>query len=173
MKNADFEKTIRIMDPETYFDITSKRTIDEKTGRLKNTRYYLSANLWFGAKIHYHTQKKINDFCKNYLLMYCQGLPKLDKLRIKITYFSTTPTFDLDNKAFFWMKIFLDLLKTPTNKQLLAAQKKGYKIIHLDILHDDNVQFVDSIKWKYKNGPHELRFELKGRKSNVQKRLFI
>ena len=169
----DFKKTIVIPDPPSKYVDQAKRKIDPETGKLKEQTFYLSANLFFGDKIHYHQQKKVMDFAKNYLTMYFQGLPKLEKLRIKIIYERPDYGFDLDNKAYFWLKTLLDLLKQPTERQLLQAKKKGYKIITLGILTDDNVQVVDKIQWKFKPGPHKMTVKMKGRKLPEQRRLFI
>lgn len=168
----DFEKTIVIPDPPSKYIVQAKKKIDPSTGRLKEKTFYLSANLFFGSHIHYHDQKKVVMFAKNYLNMYFQGLPKLQKLRIYGIYSRPDKGFDLDNKSFFWQKCLLDLLKTPSDKQRARAIKEGWKMLHLNRIPEDGVQYVDELNWKYEEGPHQLIFNLKGVRLAEQQKLF-
>lgn len=150
-------KTIIIPNPPTKWVISSKKKIDPKTGRLKQTTYYLTANLFYTTNAHYHVRNEIVNYCKEVLMCYFGKLPKLNKARITVTYSRPSDNFDIDNKAGFWLKIGLDLIKTPTKTQLL---KGGVKSVYC--IPDDSAKFIDEITMKYEKGKHFLKFDIYG-----------
>lgn len=165
-------KSIMIPDPPSKLVKEAKSKIDPKTGELKKQTFYLSANLFMSEHLHFSSRNWIFKTCKNFLLIYCQGLPKLEKMRLVITYYRMNEGFDLDNKSYFWSKIFLDLLKTPTSKQIVKAEKYKNPIISLNILKDDTVRYLDDIHWKFEKGEHAIKFDIYGRLLDEQKKLF-
>lgn len=165
-------KTIVIPDPPTKYIVKSKTKIDPKTGKLKADTHYLTANLFYADKIHYHLKSKIVKFSKDYLFIFFQGLPKLEKMKINVIYSRPDDNFDLDNKAYYWTKIALDIFKTPSSRQLLNAHKKGNDIVTINCLPDDTVKYLDEINMKYVKGEHSLVFEIYGRKMDEQKKMF-
>lgn len=136
------------------------------------TTYYFTANLFYSTDIHWATLQKIVGIAKSWVYKYLQEVPKLEKARIKITYHYPTDGFDLDNKAYFWTKIILDILKTPTSKQILRAEKFDNKIITVEAIPDDTVRYIDGIKLRYKKGAPALEIKIKGRKKDIQQTLF-
>lgn len=166
-------KEIIILDPPTKYVKIAKRKIDEKTGMLKKDTYYLGENLFYGGNtVHFTMITTITDFCKDFLLLHLQGIPKLLKCRIHIDYYRNQQIWDLDNKGFFWIKLIQDLLKTPTNKQLLRSQLKGKKIKTLMVIRDDNVKFIDQLSVFYYKGDHKMIVKIYGVKDEEQTSLF-
>ena len=87
---------------------------------------------------------KIVDNCKLWLMQYVR-LPKACCYPLKLTveiHNEKNGVQDLDNKAYFWSKIFLDYLKF--NK----------------VIKDDSVQYIDDIHYKYFRGPSKLVFKI-------------
>jgi len=167
----DLIKEIVIKDPPTKYIDRKKTKIDPETGKLKETIYYLTANLFYGG-IQYYLRYKITKAIKNYLVPYFKNLPRLSKLRVEITYFKPQDHFDLDNKVYFWVKMILDILKTPTSKQILNANKKGHSIITVNVLKDDTVRYIDEICMRYEKGEHKIVVKLYGVLEIEQKQLF-
>lgn len=166
-------KEIEILDPPTKYVKTAKRKIDPKTGKLKTHTYYLGENLFFGSNaLHFTVMYEIVNFCKDFLLLHLTDIPKLLKCRIHIEYHRKEQTWDLDNKGFFWIKLVQDLLKTPTNNQLLKAINKGTKIKTLRIVRDDNVKFIDKLTVEYFKGQHKMVVKIYGIKDEEQATLF-
>ena len=180
MEKYNFEKTIILPNPPAKYIKKAKRKTEvienKKTGkkivRLKETTYYLNANLFYSNEVHFRTRSEIVNYCKDYLLNWIFELPKLELLEIKITYQRMDNNFDLDNKAYFWQKIILDLLKSPNLKEIKKAEKYKRRIKTLDVIPDDNVRYVKKISSEYIRGEHKMEIILKGRKKNIQKSLF-
>ncbi len=170
----DLIKEFTIMDPPTKYIVRAKNKIDENTNKLKVDTYYLTENLFFGNNaVHYMVGYKIINFCKEFLFWQLQGLPKLTRCRIHLDYYRMETTWDLDNKGFFWIKFVQDLLKTPSNKQLINAQNKGNKIKSLYVIRDDTVKFIDELRVKYYYGEHKMIIRIYGVKEDVQGELNI
>jgi hypothetical protein len=112
-----------------YPDVPSKMTVGSKS-------YYLTNNLFYGG-VHWAVRKKLVEWSKLYLLSELkpnlkQVNPSNYPLSIEIVYHSAKHTFDLDNKAGYWLKVLLDLIKGN------------------GIVPDDNVKFIGKITSSYK-----------------------
>jgi len=110
-------------------DVPGNMTIGSK-------RYYLTNNLFYGG-VHWAVRKKLVEWSKLYLLGEIKGnikqiSPSLLSIEIEIVYHSPKHTFDIDNKAGYWLKVLLDLIKSK------------------EIVPDDNVKFISSIKSTYR-----------------------
>ena len=162
-------KEIIINDPPTFFQILQKRKSIE-AGKNVYQKHYLTANLFFNNGTSYFTISKIVQDCKLFLKSEMGYIPEMEKMRLEIEYHSNKH-IDLDNKAYFWKKIFLDILKTPTPKQLENAKKKNKMIITTNSIHDDTTQYVDDIKESFKLGGHALIFRIYGRIKPEQKQI--
>ena len=165
-------KEIVIENPPTKYNDKKKTKIDPKTGKLKVNVHYLTANLFF-AGIPFYLRMKITNEIKEYLIPRMQGIPKLKKARVSIIYYKPTDNWDLDNKGYFWMKMFLDILKTPSEKQKQKARKKYRKTIKsTETLPDDTVRYIDEIKMRYEKGPEKIIFRIYGELERKEKTLF-
>lgn len=131
--------------------------------------YYLSGNVFFMRD--QWTKNTIKKKCLEYLEPHFRDVPKLSKLRIRIEVHSYKTQFDLDNKGYFWIKILLDLLKTPTPKQIKNSHLRGREIISANVLEEDTVKFVDYISMRYRHGGDKLVFHIKGQLLDVQQKL--
>lgn len=109
-------------------DVPSSMTIGSK-------KYYLTNNIFYGG-VHWAIRKKLVELCKFYLISKMRAYKPIDEeqlpIKIEIVYSSPKHTFDIDNKAGYWMKVLLDLIK-----------QKG-------IVPDDNVKFISEITSKYR-----------------------
>lgn len=157
----DLIKEIIIMDPPTKYIDRKKTKIDPKTGKLKEDVYYLTANLFYSV-LSYFMRYKIVNVIKAYLMPLLAGVPKLEKMRIHLIYYKPQDTFDLDNKGYFWIKMMLDLFKTPSNRQIKNANLKGKEIKTLNVLKDDTVRYIDDIRMSYERGPHRMVIKIYG-----------
>ena len=109
-------------------DVPSSMTIGSK-------KYYLTNNIFYGG-VHWAIRKKLVELCKFYLISKMRAYKPIDEeqlpIKIEIVYSSPKHTFDIDNKAGYWLKVLLDLIK-----------QKG-------IVPDDNVKFISEITSKYR-----------------------
>lgn len=165
----DLISQIIIEQPPTKFTIKKKK-VDPKTGKYKEDIYYLTANLFY-AGTHYHVQSKITKQVKWYLVDYFKNVPKMSKMRYELIYCDMSNGWDLDNKAYFWTKMILDILKTPSNKQIANAYKRQSAIPTVNVLKDDTVKFIDEIKFKYKKDERKIIVNLYGRLEEEQSKL--
>lgn len=133
--------------------------------------YYLTANLFYDGT-HWAVKNKIMKFVKEWLLPHIQEIPKLEKAEICLTYYHTSEGFDLDNKLYFWVKVLLDIMKTPTSAQILKSQEYNNEIITINSLKDDSVRFVPKINMAFERGQTALEIKITGRLANVQETLF-
>jgi len=166
-------KEIVIDNPPTDYTIYYKTLKYDNKGKLiEYVRYYLTGNIFYSNSGNIHTTRKIVYETKEYLFEYLKGLPKLEKLRLEFEYHDTKHV-DLDNRASFWIKIFLDILKSPTSRQLTRAskEKKPKPIITTNTIVDDDTKCIDEIKMKYFNGERKLVFRIFGREKSEQKEL--
>jgi len=157
----DLIKEIIILDPPTKYIDRKKTKIDPKTGKLKEDVYYLTANLFYSVLSYFMRYKIVNEI-KAYLMPKLVGVPKLEKMRIHLIYYKPQDTFDLDNKGYFWIKMILDLFKTPSNRQIKNANFKGKEIKTLNVLKDDTVRYIDDIRMSYERGPHRMVINIYG-----------
>lgn len=168
IKLAHFE----ILDPPTKYIVTSKKKIDKKTGKLKTTTYYLTNNLFYGGTVHWATKRKVIDYAKNFIILFMCNIPKIEKCRLEVIYHSTKDSFDLDNKVGFWVKMILDIMKTPSSKEILQSLKYNNKIKTISCIPDDNCKHVDEISMKYKRGEHKIEIIIHGVLLNEQVKMF-
>ena len=157
-------KEVIIIDPPTKHTKTAKRKIDAKTGKLKKTVTYLTANMFYsnvGFMLRYEIVNEVKDF----LIPYFKDIPKLDKMKLELIYSRKNDNFDIDNKGYFWVKVLLDLFKTPTDNQLKKARSKGKRIKTLSILKDDTAKYFTGFSARYEKGEHKLIFKIYGNKS--------
>ena len=112
-------------------------------GKVKKSKYYLTANLFYSS-VHYAVRKQVVDEAKAFIAPFIIDCPVLEApLSVSIGYQSMKNTnFDLDNKAFFWQKIILDLLQ------------RHKKIV------DDNVKVIQQIHYFYKKGDPSIILQI-------------
>jgi hypothetical protein len=158
--------------PKKYEKWVNKKVIVNRkwTGerKMKKVVYYLTANLFFDRNVW--VVHEIKSAVKRHIKPYFDNIPKLEKMQLDIIFSRQTQTYDLDN-MYFWEKVILDLLKTPTSKQLLNAYKRGNDIITCEVLKDDTVQYVDKINKSFVLGKNEIIIKIYGRKLNEQVKL--
>ena len=94
-------------------------------------------------------------------------MPELEKIRIEFEYHHTKD-IDLDNKGNYWLKLFLDILKKPTQRQI-NNQKKV--IITTNTIVDDNTKYLDEIGLKFFKGEHKMIFRVYGVPKSTQEKL--
>lgn len=164
-------KEIVFVDPPTYYAIKKVKKSKE-LGEDVFTKYYLTSNLFFNNATSFHIISKIVQECKIYLKDNIGYLPPLEKMRLEIEYHSPK-AIDLDNRLYFWNKLFLDIIKTPTPKQLEKANNSKYKkeIITLNVLYDDTTDYIDEISYKYKKDSLKLIFRVYGIPKSTQEKL--
>lgn len=108
-------------------DVPSNMTIGSK-------KYYLTNNIFYGG-VHWAIRKKLVEMCKLYLMSKITKKVSISEdkfpIQIEIIYSSPKHTFDIDNKAGYWLKVLLDLIK-----------QNG-------TVPDDNVKYISSIKSSY------------------------
>lgn len=108
-------------------DVPSNMTIGSK-------KYYLTNNVFYGG-VHWAIRKKLVEMCKFYLMSKITNKVSISEdkfpIQIEIIYHSPKHTFDIDNKAGYWLKVLLDLIK-----------QNG-------TVPDDNVKYISSIKSSY------------------------
>ncbi|QCW21912.1 hypothetical protein [Flavobacterium phage V186] len=155
-------KEIVFKDPPTKWTLHYKKEKFDKEGkRITHQDFYLTANLFYADRTSYHlTSKIIYDF-KNYLLPYLSNIPKLEKMKTEMI-ISKDKHIDLDNTWFFYYKLILDILKTPTKRQLDNSLKKGKSIITTNTILDDNTKFVDEFNCKFIKGENKIVFKIYG-----------
>lgn len=101
---------IEIPNPLEYIEFVGKR-INKKTGKVKTTKYYLTANLFYSTLNHF-VQKEILEKVKWFLHPHMSSIPVLDDfpIQIELKYYNTKTTYDVDNKLYFWNKVICDKL---------------------------------------------------------------
>jgi hypothetical protein len=164
-------KEIIIESPPTFYTIKKKRE-SEKLGYDVFDKYYLTSNLFFNNATSFHIISKIVQHYKVFLRDNIKYLPPLEKMRLEVEYHSLK-AIDLDNKLYWWTKLFLDIIKTPTQKQIDKANNGKYKkeIITLNVLYDDTTDYIDDIKWSHKRDTPKLIFRIYGRVKSQQQNL--
>ena len=173
MENDNYKliKEIIIINPPTHYDVPYKNPKYDKNGKLvEKIRYYLTGNLFYSDAGSIHTVRKIVQETKEYLFSYLKGIPPLDKMRFDFEYHRNTK-IDLDNKFSFWGKILLDILKTPTEKEINRALKFKRRVITTNTVPDDNSNHVDGFNVKFVPGEHKMVIRIYGRVKDEQKTL--
>lgn len=171
MDDMPLIKQIVITDPPSHYDhVYKKDKFDADGKKIKYLRFYLTGNLFYSDNGNGFTIAKIVYETKEYLLPFLKGLPELDKMRIEFEY-QKPKDIDLDNKASFWLKVFLDILKTPSERQIKKAIQYKKPIITTNTIADDNTKCIDEIKLKFVRGEHKMIFRIFGRVKDEQKKL--
>lgn len=153
-------KEIIIKDPPTkYVKRVTRRKAGSKKKGLEDV-YYLTANLFYSNDVHFSLRSDIVNNVKGFLHEYLKDVPKLDKMRLDIVYQRPTDNFDLDNKIYFWQKILLDLMKTPTDREVKKALRYKKEIKTLRIIKDDSVKYVPELNSKYIKGEHLIKISI-------------
>lgn len=115
--------------------------------KLDGTKYYLTANVFF-ASYHWKVRKHITTWTKNYLKPRMRHLKPLAAHSTLLVVFSVkreiTPkmNFDVDNRGYFWGKMFQDQLE----KMELVPNDNAYWIskVHYEFdyeLKEDKITF--------------------------------
>jgi hypothetical protein len=162
-------KEIVIENPPTFYSIKKKRE-SEKLGYDVFDKHYLTANLFFNNNLSFFVVSKIIRDCKKFLLEKSGYIPPLEKMRLEIE-IHASKHIDLDNRAYFWKKLFMDILKTPTSKQLTKASEKNREIVTMNVIYDDSTQYIDDFRETFKYGGNFLIFRIYGRIKSEQKEL--
>lgn len=164
----DLIKEIVILDPPTKWTLVYKKPKYDSKGILVTKQdFYLTGNLFYADRTSYHITSKIIHESKEFLYGHMKGLPKMDKIRLEMEYHKMSH-IDLDNKFSFWCKLFLDILKTPTSRQIENSLKKNKSIITTNTIPDDNTKYIDSRKEEFFIGEHKMIFRIYGRVSDEQ-----
>ena len=167
----DLIKEIIIKEPPTKWTLVYKNPKFDKEGKLiQKQDFYLTGNLFYSDRTSYHITSNIIQDCKLFLKEHMRGIPELEKMRLEMVYIHTKD-IDLDNKASFWMKLFLDILKKPTQKQIDNAKKRNKVIVTTNTIYDDTTKYIDEISMKFHKGEHCLIFRIYGRPQSNQETL--
>jgi hypothetical protein len=156
--------------PHKWSLVYKKEKFDAKGKLVTHQDYYLTGNLFYSDKSSFHIISKIIQETKEFLLPYFKGLPELEKMRLDFEYHKTQH-IDLDNKASFWLKLILDILKTPTTRQIERALHYKKPIITTNTIDDDNTKCVDELNLKFVKGEHKMIIRIYGRLKTEQKTL--
>jgi len=114
-------KEIVVVDPPTKWTLAYKKEKFNSKGDLVTKQdFYLTGNLFYSDRSSFHITSKIIQESKEFLFPYLKGLPELEKMRLEFEYHHLKH-IDLDNKANYWIKLVFDILKTPTQRQLIKA----------------------------------------------------
>jgi hypothetical protein len=85
--------------------------------------------------------------------------------------FSKPKDIDLDNSWYFFYKLILDILKTPTTRQINRALQYKNPIITTNTIEDDSTKFVNEFNCKFEKGPNKIIFRIFGILKSEQKQL--
>lgn len=167
----DLIKEIVIDNPPNKWSLVYKKPKYDINGKLiTHQDFYLTANLFYSDRTSFHITSKIIYETKEYLYPYLRGLPELEKMRTEMEIYNTKD-IDLDNKWFFFYKLILDILKTPTIKQIERAEKYKKPIITTNTIYDDNTKSVSEFNCKFLKGENKIIFRIFGRVKTEQKEL--
>lgn len=156
--------------PHKYTLVFKKEKFDSKGKPVTHQDFYLTGNLFYSDRTSFHLTSKIIQESKEFLYKYLRGIPELEKMRLEFEYHHTKD-IDMDNKYSYWGKIFLDILKTPTQKQINRALLHKKPIITTNTIPDDNTKYIDDMRQKFVKGPHKMIFRIYGRVKSEQKAL--
>ena len=152
--------------PVKYVSTSKNIKLDSK-GKIKPPQtHYLTANVFYDGT-HWATKDKIVKFAKEYLYWKIKDLPAIHKCKVEIIYRSPKDDFDLDNKCYFWIKIFLDLIKPPAKRM-----DEKMRSMALSKIHDDSVRYIDGINMVYEKGDLSMTIKIYGSKQQEQRSLF-
>lgn len=159
-------KEIIIPNPPTFYQIKKKKKSLE-AGHDVYDKYYLTSNLFFNNNTSYHIISKIVQECKYFLLPHMKGLPEIEKMQLEIE-INRMKHIDLDNVSYFWKKLFMDILKTPSSRQVSNQMKRNKDIITTNTIPDDNTNYVIGFTDKFSIGESRLIFRIYGRVKSEQ-----
>lgn len=165
-------KAIVIPYPPTKYVQSRKNIKFNENGTIKKEAvHYLTANLFYDGT-NFFIRAKVVDYAKEFIMPFLVGIPKLEKCEIEITYYDKKDNFDLDNKAFFWIKIILDLMKSYTDVQHQKAIERKKPIKTLNILPEDTVRYVPKITMQYARGNRAIALKIYGETESPKTDLF-
>ena len=168
-------KEIIILDPPTYYSIKKVKKSKE-AGEDIFDKHYLTANLFYIQNVSYHVVSEITHDVKLWLRDKIGSLPELEKMALEFEYNRTTH-IDLDNKIYFFKKLLLDILKSPTKKQLdnivkkKSEGKKVNDIITLNVIPDDSSKYFDYCTERFVIGEHKMVIRIFGKVKTTQEKL--
>lgn len=164
----DLIKEIIIPNPPTKWTLVYKTPKFDKEGKpITHVDFYLTANLFYSDRTSYHITSKIIQESKMFLFPFLKGIPELDKLQLELIYYHTKH-IDLDNKGFYWRKLILDILKTPTPKQIKNANQRKKPIITTNTISDDNTKVSTKNTEEFILGEHKMVIKIYGRIKSTQ-----
>lgn len=164
-------KEIVLLNPPSKWTLVYKKPkFDKNRKPIEKQDFYLTGNLFYSDRTSFHLTSKIIHESKEYLYPYLKGLPELEKMSLEFEYHKMQH-IDLDNKANYWIKLVLDILKTPTQRQIDRAIQYKKPIITTNTITDDNTKCIDSLSLKFVLGEHKMIFRIYGRVKTEQKAL--
>lgn len=128
--------TIVIPNPLEFIYVVSSKKKMGKWVKVR-TKKYLTANLWYSSTGSFTDIQMRTDVKKGtmwFLHSYVKQIPKLTKFPIRITYiyYSNLRKVDLQNKLYFWAKLFEDYLvsrKVIPDDSIYYIQSEHYEFI--------------------------------------------
>lgn len=167
----DLIKEIIIPDPPTKWTLKYKNPKFDKDGKpVTKMDFYLTANLFYADRTSYHITSKIIKESKEFLFPFFKGLPELEKMELHLIY-CHNKHIDLDNKSYFWRKLILDILKTPTQRQITAAHLRKKEIITTSTILDDNTKCITKMSEEFIFGEHRMIIRIFGKIKDEQKKM--
>jgi hypothetical protein len=169
MNDLTLIKEVIIPNPPTFYQIKKVKKSKEAGVDIYD-KHYLTGNLFYIQNVNYHVISKITHDVKLFLLEKVGHLPELEKMALEFEYHRTSH-IDLDNKIYFFKKLLLDILKTPTQRQILNATKRKKEIITTNTIPDDSTKYIDYCSERFVYGEHKLIIRIYGRVKSEQKEL--
>jgi hypothetical protein len=167
----DLVKEIIIISPPSKWTLVYKKPkFDSKGKEVTHQDFYLTGNLFYSDRTSFHLTSKIIQESKEFLYGHLRGLPQLEKMRLEFEYHHIKD-IDLDNKANYWVKLVLDILKTPTQRQIDRANKYKKPIITTNTIADDNTKCIDELHYRFVKGEHKIILRIFGKIKSEQKEL--
>lgn len=164
-------KEIIINNPPIKWSLVYKKEKFDAKGKLVTHQdFYLTGNLFYSDRSSFHITSKIIQESKEFLYPYLKGLPELEKMKLEFEYHKMQD-IDLDNKFSYWGKILLDILKTPSQRQIERALHYKKPIITTNTIKDDNTKCINELNLKFIKGQHKMIFRIFGKVKNTQKEL--
>jgi hypothetical protein len=106
---------------------------DPPTSLLIGTKKVYCTSQCFYSGIHPQVRMKVVDTCKRHLWPYFVHAPKFARLRVHLVIcHGPAERWDLDNKAYFWNKVAMDLLKS------------------MGKIPDDSIKYVDELRYGHR-----------------------
>lgn len=164
-------KEIVILNPPSKWTLVHKKPKYDKNRKLiTHQDYYLTANLFYADRSSFHTTSKIIKDVKLFLLPYLRGVPELEKMKTEMVFYNPKDV-DLDNRWFFFYKLILDILKTPTKRQRERAIELKNPVITTNTIYDDNTKYVGGFQCDFEKGENKIVFRIYGKVKPNQKEL--